>query len=375
MITIEKIETSNKRQVSDFVQFHYHVYKDTPQWVPPFVNDIKMMLDRTKHPFYEHSDADFWVAKQNGEIVGRIAAMENRPFNKYHNVKKAQFYLFDCINDQEVANALFYEAFDWCSKRGLDTIVGPKGFSAFDGYGIQIEGHDLRQMMTMMNYNFPYYQQLVENIGFEKEVDFVSCYMHKDTFHLPEKVHLVAEKVKERGRFAVVKFKNKRDLLSYASQIGIAYNNTFVNNWEYYPLTEREIKFLVDNMMVVADPKLIKLITYDEKIVGFLFGFPDISKALQRQKGRITPWGLLDMLLELKRTNWISLNGVGILPEYQGMGGNALMYSEMEHTIRDSDFVHAELTQVAESAVQMRKDLISLGSKAYKNHRVYRRKI
>lgn len=375
MITIEKIETSNKRQVSDFVQFHYHLYKDTPQWVPPFVNDIKMMLDRTKHPFYEHSDADFWVAKQNGEIVGRIAAMENRPFNKYHNVKKAQFYLFDCINDQEVANALFYEAFDWCSKRGLDTIVGPKGFSAFDGYGIQIEGHDLRQMMTMMNYNFPYYQQLVENIGFEKEVDFVSCYMHKDTFHLPEKVHLVAEKVKERGRFAVVKFKNKRDLLSYASQIGIAYNNTFVNNWEYYPLTEREIKFLVDNMMVVADPKLIKLITYDDKIVGFLFGFPDISKALQRQKGRITPWGLLDMLLELKRTNWISLNGVGILPEYQGMGGNALMYSEMEHTIRDSDFVHAELTQVAESAVQMRKDLISLGSKAYKNHRVYRRKI
>lgn len=160
-----------------------------------------------------------------------------------------------------------------------------------------------------------------------------------------------------------------------AQEIGEAYNNTFVNNWEYYPLTQGEIKLLLDNLLSVVDPQLIKIITYDEKIVGFLLAFPDISAALQRHGGHINPISVIDMLLEMKRTKWVSLNGVGVLPEYHGRGGAALMYSEMEKTIKDFGFDHAELTQVAETAVQMRKDLINVGGKAYKNHRIYRIKI
>ena len=376
MLSVETLDINSKKQVEEFVCFPFLLYRNLEQWVPPFISDIKLMLNKQKHPFYEHSDADFFVARKNGEFVGRLAVMENKLFNKIHDVKKAQFYLFDCVDDQLVANELFSRAFEWSKKRGLDTIIGPKGFSAFDGYGIQIEGFEHRQMMTMMNYNFPYYQQFIENIGFEKEVDFVSCYIKSDNFVLPEKAQLVAKKVRDRGKFKVINFKTKRELKKWANNIGEAYNKTFINNWEYYPFTDREIKFIVDNIMIVADPKLIKLITYEEKVVGFLLAFPDISEALQRQKGRITPWGIIDILSEFKKTRWVSLNGAGVLPEYQGRGGNVLMYDEMAKTFRDSNqFQHGELTQVAETAQQMRKDLISMGGRAYKNHRVFRKEI
>jgi GNAT superfamily N-acetyltransferase len=375
MVNVTQVDLQNKRQVNRFIQFHYDLYKTCPQWVPPFYSDIRMMMNPNKHPFYEHSDADFFVAERNGEVVGRIAALENKPFNKYHQTKEAVFYLFDSVDDLEVASALFDRAFDWAKKRGLDKMIGPKGFSPFDGYGIQVQGHDHRQMMIMMNYNYPYYQNLVEGLGFTKEVDFVSTYMHRDSFILPDKVHEIARRVRERGSFHVQNFKSKKELIQWSIPIGRAYNDTFVNNWEYYPLTDREIDFTLKNLLTVAVPELIKIIMYKEKIVGFLLGFPDISVSLQRQGGRITPWGLVDFMRDLKKTDWISLNGAGVLPEFQGRGGNALLYSEMENTIRNSHFVHAELTQVAETTKQMRADLANVGSDPYKNHRVYHRDI
>ncbi|MBE0695438.1 MAG: hypothetical protein IH586_00790, partial [Anaerolineaceae bacterium] len=155
MIDIQKIDTSSKDQVHQFVQFHYDLYAKHEQWVPPFYSDIEAMLNRKKHPFYEHSDGDFFIARRGGEVVGRVGVLENKAFNKYHDTRKANFYLFDSIDDQEVTNSLFEAAFDWCKKRNLDTMVGPKGLSLFDGYGIQIEGNEHRQMMTMMNYNYP----------------------------------------------------------------------------------------------------------------------------------------------------------------------------------------------------------------------------
>jgi GNAT superfamily N-acetyltransferase len=376
MITIEQIDTNDRKKVNEFVQFQYDLYKGIPQFCPPFFEDIKLMLNKKKHPFYEHSEAVFFIARNaDGKMVGRIAVMENKPFNEYHKVKKAQFYLFDCVDDQEVANKLFESAFDWARARGLNEFVGPKGFSAFDGYGVLIEGFEHHQMMTMMNYNFPYYAKLLENLKFEKEVDFVSCYMASERFAIPEKAREISRIVQKRGTFNVLKFKNKKELMKKAWDLGVAYNNTFINNWEYYPLTKAEVKLLLDNLLVVADPKLIKLISHEGKIVGFLLAFPDITKALQRHNGRISPWGMLDMLRELKKTNWVSVNGAGVLPEYQGRGGNALLYDEMEKTIREFGFEHAEFTQVAETAVQMRKDLINLGGQPYKNHRIFHRSI
>lgn len=373
MLTVEKIDTRSKAQVRRFVRIPYRLYANHPQWVPPLLADVEAMLDRNKHPFYEHSDGDFFIAVRDGRDVGRIAALENRRFNEYHHTRQAQFYFFDCEDDQEAAAALFERVFEWARARGLDRVVGPKGLGPLDGYGLQIEGYEHRQMMTMMNYNYPYYIRLVETLGFQKEVDFVSCYLSAETFRLPERIHRIAERVQRRGVLQVQRFRNKRELIGWAPRIGQAYNKAFVNNWEYYPLTEREIAYVVDTIMMVADPRLIKIITHQDEVVGFVFAFPDVSAALQRARGHLFPFGLFDLLLEMRRTKWVALNGAGILPEFQGRGGNALMYSELEKTVREFGFRHADLTQVAETAVQMRRDLENLGGKPYKNHRVYTR--
>jgi hypothetical protein len=371
MPVIEKVDLSNKKQVNDFVKFPFRLYKDCPHWVPPFIGDIKLMLNPQKHPFYAHSDAEFFVVKDGKDVVGRIAMLENKSFNDYHVTQKASFYLFDCVEDISVAKALFDTGFEWSKSRGLTDLVGPKGFSPFDGYGILVQGFEYPQMMTMMNYNYPYYPKFFEECGFEKVVDFVSCYLDMKTFHLPEKIHEVARRIKEKDKFQVKRFANKKELVAWAGRIGEAYNKTFINNWEYYPLTPEEVKFQLDNIMVVAVPNLIKIITYEDEIVGFLLGFPDITPQLQRNGGRITPWGILDMFNGLKKSKFISLNGVGVLSQFHGRGANALLYTEMLDTILNSGYTEAELTQVAESAIQMRKDLITVGGKEYKNHRIY----
>ena len=376
MLNLHKVDLESKGDITRFVKFPFELYANHPQWVPPFIADVKMMLNPKKHPYYDHSDAEFFYAEKNDKIVGRIAALENKPFNKYHDTKDAEFYLFECVNDQEVANALFETVFEWAKRRGLTKLVGPKGFGPLDGYGIQIEGFEHRQMMNMMNYNYPYYRDLVENLGFSKVVDFVSSYIEPQDFNLPEKVRKAAQIAKKRGTFEVVEFANKKELVSWAPKIGEAYNKAFVKNWEYYPLTQREIDFVVKNIMTILDPTIFNVITRENEVVGFVFPFPDVSAAMQRNKGKLGPVEIVRLLREIKKTKWISFNGVGILPEYQGLGGNAIMYAELEKAMhRNPQFKHSELTQVAETAVQMRKDLKNLGVKFYKNHRVYQREI
>ena len=374
MLIIEKVDTDNKKQVKRFVELPYRIYANCLQWVPPLNVDAYNQLNRKKHPFHEHSDVDFFLAVRDGRDVGRIAVIENKPFNTYHRTHKADFYLFECENDLEAATALFNTAFEWAKARELDVVVGPKGFGPLDGYGLLTFGHEHRQTMTMLNYNHAYYQQLVEAQGFEKEVDFVSCYLPADQFKIPERVEKIAERVMQRGHLEVKKFKNKKELLSWADRIGTAYNDAFVNNWEYYPLSQREIDFVVENILTIADHRLMKIITHGDDVVGFLFAFYDVSAALQRAKGKLFPFGLLDILMEMRRTKTVSVNGMGILPQFQGHGGNALLYYAMGKTLLEfQQFVHVEMTQVAETTEQMRADLKNLNGIEYKNNRVYRK--
>lgn len=376
MLIIEKVDTENRKQVRRFVELPHRLYRGCPQWVPMINLDAYTYLNRKKHPFHEHSDVDFFLAVRDGRDVGRIAAIENKPFNEYHKTRKANFFLFDCEDDMQAAAALFDTVSDWAKARGLDEIVGPKGMGPLDGYGILIFGHEHRNTMTMLNYNHPYYRQLVEAQGFEKEVDFVSCYLPADKFQIPERVERITQRVMQRGGLRIQRFRNKKELISWAPRIGKAYNEAFVHNWEYYPLTQREIDFVVDNIMTIADHRLIKIIVHGEDVVGFLFAFHDVSAALQRSRGRLFPFGLIDILLEIRRTNTVAVNGMGILPEFQGHGGNAILYSEMGHTLLGfKQFTHVEMTQVAETTEQMRADLKNLNGVEYKNHRVYRKKI
>lgn len=372
MITIEKVDPGNKAQVKRFVRLPYKIYAGCAQWVPPLDLDAYAQLDPRQHPFYKHSQVEFFLAVRDGRDVGRIAALENKPFNLYHAVHEADFYFFECENDLEAATSLFDTVAVWAQKRGLTRIIGPKGMGPLDGYGALVLGFEHRQTMTMLNYNHDYYPRLIEAQGYEKEVDFVSCYLPADSFQIPERVQRIARRALQRGGLQVKKFRDKRELLQWAPRIGEAYNKAFVNNWEYYPFTPQEIKFVVDNIMTVADHRLIKVITHGEQVVGFLFAFHDVSAALQRAKGKLLPFGLPDLLLEMRRTKTVTVNGMGILPEFQGHGGNAILYYEMGQTLLNfGQFEHVEMTQVAETTVQMRADLKNLNGVEYKNNRVY----
>ena len=376
MITIHKVDTKSKKEVNEFVDLPFKLFKDVPQWVPPLKSGVRDVLNRNKHPYHEHSDADFFVAKDGDEVVGRIAVLENKVYNKYHNKKQASFYLYDSVDDQEVANKLFECVFDWSHKRGLEYFLGPKGFSPFDGYGFQIDGFQHRQMMNMMNYNGEDYPGFMKKLGFKKVVDWVSCYAEIEKFNMPEKVRKVADRVREKGTFKVHKFKTKSELGKFVPLIGQAYNKTFTNNWEYYPLTQKEIDWAFKDLTMVAIPDLIKIITYKDEIVGFLLAFPDISAAFQRHpRGVLTPSMIIDLQREITRSDWIDFNGVGVLPEYHGLGGDALLFDEIEKTAKSHNFVHGELTNIAETAVQMRKNLENLGVKPYKNHRIFGKNI
>ncbi len=374
-VTIEKIDTRSRSQVRRFIDLPYRLYAGCPQWVPPLRRDVVETLSRQRHPFYERSDADFFLAVRDGKVTGRVAVLENRPFNAYHNTREVDFYFFDCENDRETAAALFRRVFEWARERKLKRVVGPKGFSALDGYGVLVEGFEHRQLMMMMNYNYPYYGFLLEELGFRKEVDFLSRYMSKEDFMLPARMQRVADRVRSREKLRVKRFQSKRELIKWAPRIGSAYNKAFFHNWEYYPLSPRQIDFTVKNVLIVANHRLIKIITHGNDVVGFLFAFPDVSAALQRVKGRLSPVGIIRLMREMRRTRWVALNGAGILPEFQGSGGNALLYSEIEKTVNEFGFQHAELTQVAETAVQMQRDLEQFGAGVYKRHRVYSRAV
>jgi GNAT superfamily N-acetyltransferase len=384
MITIEKIDTNSKSQVKRFIDMPYHLYKDCPQWVPPIRMDMETQLNRQKYPFYEHSDVDFFMAVKDGRDVGRIATIENKLYNNYHHKKVANFYYYEAEDDIEISEALFAAATDWAKGRGLNRISGPKGLGPLDGYGILVDGFEHRQMMTMMLYNHSYIPKHMETLGFVKEVDFTSCYAGSGNLKVPDRIHRIADRVQKRGTLRVVRFKNKKDLIKWAPSIGKAYNNAFVENWEYYPLTDNEVDYILDSIITIADPRLIKIIVHGDDVVGFLLGFADISKAIQKSGGYLFPTkdkpfsiGIIHIMLALmlKRSEWIALNGMGILPEFQGHGGNALLYSEMEKTVNEYNFKYAEMTQIAESAVQMQKDLINLGGIPYKTHRVYTKSI
>ena len=387
MLQIEQIDSNKRADVVRFYKIPFPLYADSKYWVPPLWSDLSMQLNRRKHPFYEHSDADFFIAVKDGRDAGRIAVLENKPYNKYHNRKIASFFLFECIEDSETANALFERVFEWARQRGLDSIQGPKGFGPLDGYGMLVDGFDRRQTMMMSAYNHPYYPKLVEALGFRKEVDFITCVIRRDQFILPQRVRSIAERVIRRGSFKVLSFKNKKELLRWIPSFIKAYNAAFVNNWEYYPLSDWEVNFVVDNIMQFLDQDLIKIMIHNDEVVGFILSFPDISAALMRTRGYVAPLAILDsvppplaipdILSEVSRTEWLALNGGGILPEFKGVGGNALMYAEMEKTINSHfrQFNYGELCQVAETAKEMRSDLANLGGAFHKNHRVFIREI
>ncbi|GAB4530009.1 MAG: GNAT family N-acetyltransferase [Anaerolineae bacterium] len=368
---VRKVDTSRSRDVRQFIDFPFDLYRECPQWVPPVLPEIRLTLNREKHPFYHHSDADFFVVESRGKTLGRIAVMDNRNYNEYHGRKHAFFYFFESVDDVDVSRALFAAAFDWAHRRGLEQVIGPKGFLQGDGMGTLVEGFEHRPAMGIP-YNYPYYEALMQDAGFEKETDFLSGYLRGE-HALPQRFYDIADRVKERRGFWIKSFSSQKEMRGWVQRAGQLYNQTFVDNWEYCPLTPQEMDVVADRLLAISDPRLMKLVMKGEEIVGFVFAFPDISAAIQKTGGRVWPLGWVHLLREFKRTKWVNLNGLGLLPEHRGVGANAVLYTELARSVYDFGFEHADVVQIEERNARSLGEMAALGVSWYKRHRIYRR--
>jgi hypothetical protein len=368
---ITPLDTTRPRQVRAFLDVPFRLYRDIPQWVPPLEMDIRRMLDRRRNPFYRHSEAAFFLAQDGGQVVGRIAVLDNANYNAFNREHTAFFYLFECEDNPDAAQGLFEAAFAWARQRGLDKIIGPKGFTAFDGLGLLVKGFEHRPAFGLP-YNPAYYAHLVESAGFEPGEELVSGYLSGRT-QFPEKIHRAADIVQRRRGLKVASYRRRSDLRALVPKLQQLYNGALDGTSGTVPLTDEEVKTLADQLLWFADPKLIKIILKDDQPVGFLFAYPDISAALQRTRGRLFPLGWIWLLLEMRRTKWVNINGAGIVEQYRGLGGTAILFSEMYKSVTEGRFEHADVVQIGMLNGNMQRELRDLGIDFYKAHRLYSR--
>ncbi|MEA3408617.1 MAG: hypothetical protein U9R48_11180 [Chloroflexota bacterium] len=368
-----QIDTGNRQYVKAFLRFPFVLYEDVPQWVPPFARQARLVLDREHHPFYEHSEAAFFLAREQEETIGRLAVLENRRYNLANDDAAAFFALFECRDTVDASRALFEAGFDWARRRGLRRIKGPRGFSHLDGIGLLISGFAHRPAMGIP-YALPYYQDLVEDVGFRKVDDILSGHMTRDG-RVPEKIHSISEQAQKRRGLQVVSFRSRRDLLALAPRFRTLFNNSLGANEDNIPLTEKEVGMLARRLLAFADPRLIKVVAKGEELVGFLLAYPDVSAALQRCKGRLLSLSWWHLWREKRRTKWININGMGIVEKYRGGGGTAILFSELAKSVADGGFEHAELVQIRGDNAKMQRELQKLGVDFYKVHRLYEREL
>lgn len=375
-VTIHEVDTTRNREVRRFIRVPFKLYEDCPQWVPPIIPDARLQLNKEKNPYYKNNDAAFFLAKRDGDDVGRICVMHPRYYNDFKGLKHAFFYLFDSIDDQAVANALFDRAAEWATERGLEIFRGPLGFMAADGFGILARGFEYRPAVGIP-YNYAYYVGLAENWGFELEERVYSGYVDVPRLRaeFPQRVLDMADKIKERYGFSVKTFKTKRELRHYvAPRLADVYNRALTHIAGDPPLSQEEVDLVAQNLIMIADPELIKLIEKDGELIGFVFCFNDITRGIQKAKGRLFPFGLIHILRDFNRTTSLNLNGAGILPEYQGMGGSALMYGELYRSImKYPRFKEAEAIQISEFNMKILNEMKRFGVEFHKTHHIYRK--
>jgi hypothetical protein len=371
---VRKIDSQNRQDVRKFINFPLDLYKDSPFFCPALESEERSSLDRTKNPFYTHSSADFFLAESEGQVLGRIAAIHNTHHNEYRNVKTAFFWAFDVVEDLQVAESLFEAVFEWARQRERETILGPRGLMGSDASGILVEGFNQRAVMGVP-YNHPYYDHFIKHLDFEKLTDHWSGYIPAD-ISLSPRILSIAEKTKTRRGYQIKSFSTKEEMRQWAPRVLAVHEQAFSGSHEWHPNTPQELEGVVESLIAVANPRLIKLVLKGDEVIGFALVYPDLSDAIRRHRGRLHPLALLDLWLESRRTRWLIANGVGMLPAYQNLGGNTILYTEIWKTIQEiGRYEHVDVVEVNEINFASRHDMESLGVKWVKKHRSYTRKL
>ncbi len=368
---IRRVETA--ADLAAFIELPYRLHRRDPMWIPPFKAEVRKLLDRRINPFFQHAEADWFIAERDGVVVGRIAAIHNRLHNEIHSDKVGFFGFFECINDFTVAAPLFDTAAEWLRARGLDTIRGPMSFSVNDECGLLIDGFDTPNTL-MMPHNPPWYLTLLETAGFVKAKDLVCLQggAHEAPVQAPERTARAVELILKRYGLRIRSLDLKRFDEEVETVKGI-YNAAWEHNWGFVPMTDPEIDHLAKSFRPVVLPTLVPFVeTADGKTIAFGLALPDLNQALARNRNGATFPAALTMLWKLRtrRITRARILLLGILPEWRGKGIDSALYHWIWTRAAERNIGWGEAGWLLEDNQAIIQGLAKAGFTPYKTYRV-----
>ncbi len=369
-VQIKRVESRKDRK--KFMFFPWSVYKNDPNWVPPFVMDFKEKIDKKKNPFFEHAEMELFLAFKNDRITGRIAAIVDHLHNEVHEEKVVFFGLYESYDDQETAKALLDRVTEWGIERKMEALRGPMNLSMNDECAFLLEGFD-SPPVVLMSYNPKYYLNLMDKCGLVKAKDLFAFFMTRD-HETASKVGQITEKVSKElpVTLRTIDMKNLEDEVG---RIKYIYNNAWEKNWGFVPWTEKEMDFMAKKLKAVADPALIIFAELEGRPVGFAFGFPNFNEVIKKMNGRLTPLGLLKYLYYRKKIKSMRAVVFGILQEYRNTGLSYLLYSKLEKNALDNGYEWCDTSWQLEDNEPINRFVQSLGGRVYKKYRLFEKKI
>lgn len=371
-MSIQVQEVLNQGQRKKFVDFPYQLYKNNEFWVPPMKADELSSITPEKNPAYDFCNAKFWIAIEDGKVVGRIGAIVNDLWIEKIGEKIGRITRIEFIDHSEVVEMLIKTAEEWLKEQGMIGVMGPLGFSNLDHSGLLIEGHDKIPCMAS-DYHFDYYQQHIEKLGYTKEIDWLEF---RITFPdaMPEKSFKVADMIKKRYGLRSVNFTKRSELEPYREMIFKVFNDAFAGLFGTFRLPDKLVKFYINKFFPALNPKYVKIILDKEnELAGFLVAIPSLSKALQKAKGKLLPLGWWHLKNALEKPTEMDLMLTGVRPEFQKMGVVSLLMNDLWQTANNDSVMFVETTGMLEDnhvAIQMWKSFDHI---QHKRKRCYRK--
>lgn len=340
-MAVTLVEVKTKKQLRTFVRFPHRLYRKHPYYVPMLDFDEMNTLRPDKNAAFEFCEARYWLAYKNGKIAGRIAGILNKRYIEIWGKKHLRFGWIDFIDDAEVAAALLGAVENWARELGMEAVHGPLGFTDLDREGMLIEGFDeLGTMATI--YNYPYYPAYLSQMGYEKDTDWIEYEIIAPP-EIPSKVLAISDVVQQRTGLRVLRVKKIKQVLPYAHQLFEVFNVAYKDLYGVVPLTEKQIDAYIKQYIGFIEPDYLALVLdKNDKVVGFGITMPSLSKALQKARGRLFPFGFVHILWSMKHARKVDLLLIGVLPEYQGQGVPALMITELAKNFQRKGIISAE---------------------------------
>jgi ASC-1-like (ASCH) protein len=369
MIRVEKVKSG--RKLRTFIDFSHDLYEGDPNYVPELFVTQKDLLDPKKHPFFEHSKLDLFLAYKNNQVVGRIAAIRNNNHISFTGQKEGFFGFFECINDYDVAKSLFNTAKEWVKNEGLTAILGPTNFSTNETCGWLTQGYELPPVV-MMTYNKSYYLHFAEQYGFVKKMDLLAFNISSDS--VSEKSIRVSEafesRLKSKGiSIRTIDMKNFEQEAQSAVEV---YNAAWDKNWGFIPMTKNEFMHLAKEMKSIMDPELCFVAEHNGKMIGFSLTVPDINQVLRTVKrGRLLPFGIFKLLFNRKKINKARVVVLGVVEGYRKLGIEACFYANTIKACRKNNFNSAEASWILETNEMMKQGAKNINGEVYKTYRIY----